>query len=96
MPPTISVTWSFERHLRLHTGHLSRKFTQDEVERMIEQIEQWFAAHPRRQLCRTEFFTVRRNHTREDVLAHWVSYVENDAVSESIRKSIKRHHRATR
>jgi hypothetical protein len=76
----------------LHAFHLSRKFTQGEVDRMIEQIEQWFAAHPAAAALPNRVLYRPPKHTREDVMARWVSYVENDVVSESIRNSIKRHH----
>lgn len=47
-----------------------RKLTKQEAEDNIAAIEQWFKDNPKRNICRTDLFKVRRNHVREDVMEH--------------------------
>jgi len=46
------------------------KLTTEEAEENIRKIEQWFSEHPKRKVCRTDLFKVRRGYVREDILEH--------------------------
>ncbi len=47
-----------------------KKFTLKQAERCIAQLEKWFENNPKRKVCRTDLFEVRRDHVREEILKH--------------------------
>ncbi len=47
-----------------------KKLTLIEALDSIIQIQQFFRENPRRKICRTDLFKVRRNHIIEDILKH--------------------------
>ncbi len=49
---------------------LYRKLTQEEAQVNISQIEAWFKLNPKRRVCRTELWKVRRGHVNEDIMKH--------------------------
>lgn len=49
---------------------LMRKLTQEEAQENISQIEAWFKVNPKRRVCRSDLFKVRRGHVSEDVMKH--------------------------
>ena len=50
-----------------------KKLTQQEAEETISQLEKWFKENPKRKICRTDLFKVRKNHVREDVMEHTIT-----------------------
>lgn len=34
------------------------------------QVEEWFVGNPKRKVCRTDLFKVRKGHVQEDVMKH--------------------------
>lgn len=50
-----------------------RKFSHEEARENIDAIEKWFTANPRRRICLTDLFKVRRGHVREDILKHTIN-----------------------
>ena len=46
------------------------KLTREEAEKNIALIEQWFKDNPRRKVCRTDLWKVRRGFVREDINKH--------------------------
>ncbi len=55
-----------------------RRLTQQDGEDLISRIEEWFKENPRRRVCRTEYFNVRRKHVIEDIMEHTVKEVINE------------------
>jgi hypothetical protein len=49
---------------------ITRKLTKGEAEKNILLITEWFKQHPRRKVCRTDLWKVRKQHVREDILKH--------------------------
>ena len=49
---------------------VAKRLSAEEAKRVIEGIEEWFKDNPRRRICRTPVFKVRRGHVVEDVLIH--------------------------
>ena len=49
------------------------KLTKKEAEKNIKDLEEWFRNNPRRKVCHTDLFKVRRSHIREDVLSHTIN-----------------------
>ena len=47
-----------------------KKLSLTEAKRGIKQIEQWFQDNPKRRICRTDTFEVRRGRVIEDILEH--------------------------
>ncbi len=54
-----------------------RRLTQQDGEDLISRIEEWFKENPRRRVCRTEYFNVRRKHVIEDIMEHTQKEVKN-------------------
>ena len=46
-----------------------RKFTPEEVEQFISEIEAWFKHYPRKKICPTKLLAVHKGHVREEVMA---------------------------
>lgn len=40
-----------------------------DCEAAAKQVEEWFLVNPRRKVCHTEYWKVRRGHVLEDILA---------------------------
>ena len=49
---------------------ISRKLTIIEARKAILALAEWFRQNPKRRICRTEDFVVRKGHIAEDVLKH--------------------------
>jgi len=50
---------------------IHRKLTSTEALELIRDLEEWFAAHPKRRVCRTDWpFTVWRGRIAEEVMRH--------------------------
>jgi len=47
-----------------------KKFTKTEAKILIEELEQWFKDHPKRKVCNTDLFKVKRNKIKETVYKH--------------------------
>lgn len=46
------------------------KLTKEEADVCIKDIQEWFTKNPRRKVCKTDLFTVRRNSIVQDILRH--------------------------
>ena len=46
------------------------KFDEDIARQVITDITNFFETHPRRRVCRLEYFKVRRKHIWEDTVSH--------------------------
>lgn len=49
---------------------ISRKLNVLEALEVMERMEIWFRDNPRRKICQTEIWKVRRGHLVEDILKH--------------------------
>ena len=49
---------------------ITRKLTIPEARKAILQLAEWFRQNPRRRICRTDDFKVRKGHIAQDVLKH--------------------------
>ena len=49
---------------------ITRKLTMKEALESIPQIESWFKKNPKRKVCRTDTFKVRRGFAGTDILKH--------------------------
>lgn len=52
-----------------------KKLTKEEAEDNIKNLDIWFKNNPRRRVCRTDLFKVRKGHIREDVTKHMENVV---------------------
>ena len=68
------ITWTSERSSTIII--IRQKLTREEAEKNIALIAQWFKDNPRRKVCRTDLWKVRRGFVREDINNH--SEVENE------------------
>ena len=50
-----------------------KKFTLEEAEKYISQIEKWFKDNPKRKVCQTDLFKVYKGHVREEILKRTIS-----------------------
>ena len=47
-----------------------RKFTKAEAKILIEDLEQWFKDNPKKRVCHTDLFDVKKGKIKETVLRH--------------------------
>lgn len=47
---------------------IRRRLTHKECEEAAARIEEWFKANPRRKVCRTEYWTIRKGNVLQQVL----------------------------
>jgi len=47
-----------------------KKFTKTEAKILIEELEQWFKDNPKRRVCNTDLFKVKKGKIKETVLRH--------------------------
>ena len=47
-----------------------KKLSKEEAEKLMSKARNWFESNPRRRVCRTDLFKIRRNYIREDILEH--------------------------
>jgi hypothetical protein len=47
-----------------------KKFTAEQAKDIVQKLNGWFRDNPKRKVCHTNLFKVRRGHVVEDVLFH--------------------------
>jgi len=47
-----------------------KKFTYKKALKFMKDIEQWFNKHPKRKVCNTDVFKIRRKYIVKDILKH--------------------------
>ena len=52
------------------------KMNQKEAQDNYDGIKKWFENNPKRRVCRTDCFKVRRKYIKEDILKHSIADIE--------------------
>ncbi|MEK6879799.1 MAG: hypothetical protein AABY22_09345 [Nanoarchaeota archaeon] len=55
---------------------LFNKFNKKDAKKLLTDMEEWFKNNPKRRVCYTDLFKIRRNHIKEDILKHCLPEVK--------------------
>lgn len=47
-----------------------KKLTLQEAINMMRGVEEWFRSHPKKKVCKTDLFQVRKGYIVQDILKH--------------------------